>query len=58
VHHLPEYFIGDENEVLALVNEAEEHIAHLQDGEEGQLLRDWIAFKTQDGEECVSILKL
>ena len=57
-HHLPEYFIGKEEEMLAKASEAEEHIAFLSDGPlkddvlndlciEVQLLRDWMQFKSE-----------
>jgi hypothetical protein len=60
-HHLPEYFIGDEQDLLSAAAEAEEHIGYVQGprraqlqkdlAEERQLLSDWIAFKTEGAED-------
>lgn len=61
-HHLPEFFIGKESDVSAVVSNAEEHIAHLHSGKdkeyvlselrhETQLFNDWIEFKEQRGDD-------
>jgi hypothetical protein len=66
-HHLPEYFIGEEHDLLAAAAEAEEHIRHVHGprraqlqkelAEERQLLSDWIAFKTEGAEDFDSWCK-
>ncbi|MFC1833607.1 hypothetical protein ACFL2Q_02590 [Thermodesulfobacteriota bacterium] len=61
-HHLPEYFIGTEHEAINAVKTAEEHLSYFIDNErkkqmlaelrqEEQLLRDWIEFKTEEGND-------
>ena len=61
-HHLPHYFIGDEQEVKAIAEEARGHISQVEEPEkqsflqkelaqEEQLLDDWIAFKQESGED-------
>ncbi|HMP08577.1 MAG TPA: hypothetical protein PJ982_19700, partial [Lacipirellulaceae bacterium] len=55
-HHLPDYFIGDEQEIKSVAEEARDHIAHIEQADrrgllsadlarEEQLLDDWIAFQ-------------
>ena len=57
-HHLPEYFIGEEQKMIGKMSEAKEHIAYLHEGPlkddvikdlqlEAQLLRDWMQFKSE-----------
>lgn len=57
-HHLPEYFIGDEEQVKQIAKEACDHIAHIEEttrrdfltkelANAEQLLDDWIAFKKE-----------
>ncbi len=61
-HHLPHYFIGDEQEIKSVAEEARDHIAHIEQSdrrivltkelaEEEQLLADWITFKQESGED-------
>jgi hypothetical protein len=61
-HHLPHYFIGDEQEIKAVAEEARDHIAYLDQADlravllkdlahEEQLLDDWIAFRQVPGED-------
>jgi hypothetical protein len=61
-HHLPEYFIGNEKDILSIVAEGKGHIAHLHNGirkddifadilNEEQLLQDWIEFNLEGGED-------
>jgi len=58
MHHLPEYFIGDEQEALSAAQEAYEHISHIDDGgpreyllrelkEAENLLLGWMTFRNE-----------
>lgn len=60
MHHLPHYFIGDEQEALTATREAYEHLSHIDDGEPRthllqelknaeNLLLDWMTFKKEMG---------
>ncbi len=61
-HHLPDYFIGDEQEVKRIALAARDHIGCVEDlkqresllkelAEEEQLLDDWITFKKERAED-------
>ncbi len=61
-HHLPHYFIGDEQEIKSVAEEARDHIAHIEQtdcrtllstelAQEEQLLDDWIAFQQESKED-------
>ena len=61
-HHLPDYFIGDEQQVKQIAGAAHGHITRLEDAkrrellskelaDEEQLLDDWIAFKGEGAED-------
>ncbi len=61
-HHLPHYFIGDEQEIKAVADDARDHIDHIDQADsravllkelarEQQLLDDWIAFQQVSGQD-------
>jgi hypothetical protein len=60
-HHLPDYFIGDERDLLSAAAEAEEHISHVKGprkaelqqelAQERLLLDDWVDFKANGAED-------
>jgi hypothetical protein len=60
MHHLPEYFIGDEQEALAAAQEGYEHLSYINEGdvrtyllrelkEAENLLLDWVTFRKEMG---------
>lgn len=61
-HHLPHYFIGDEQEIKSVAEEARDHISQIEQedrrtllstelAQEEQLLDDWIAFRQESKED-------
>ena len=61
-HHLPHYFLGDEQEIKSIAEEARDHIAHIEQADrrtlllkelaqEEQLLDDWIKFQHESGKD-------
>lgn len=61
-HHLPDYFIGDEQEIKLVAEEARDHIVHIEQADcraglfrelthVEQLLDDWIAFRQESKED-------
>jgi hypothetical protein len=60
MHHLPDHFIGDEQEAKLVAKEAKDHLAHIEQTDrrtriaqdlayEEQMLDDWIAFQQESG---------
>jgi hypothetical protein len=67
-HHLPEYFIGDEQQVKERAEAARDHISHLEQTNQKQflskelaeaecLLDDWIAFEKEGAQDFDSWCK-